>query len=121
MLLNTIKIPKNLHYLTDRLPKPTYLKKTNIRLDNSEEHDDSLSKRDSTFLPTISKKRSQGRLQAERAERAERQGRSIEVRRADRDVSVISRRYDEEEEPRSNLSKHSSVKHSNYTLVLLFP
>ena len=23
-LLNTIKIPKNLHYLTDRLPKPNY-------------------------------------------------------------------------------------------------
>lgn len=23
-LLNTIKIPKNLHYLTDKLPKPNY-------------------------------------------------------------------------------------------------
>ena len=23
-LLNTIRIPKNLHYLTDRLPKPNY-------------------------------------------------------------------------------------------------
>ena len=24
-LMNTIKIPKNLHYLTDRLPKPNYI------------------------------------------------------------------------------------------------
>jgi len=24
-LLNTIKIPRNLHYLTDRLPKPNYI------------------------------------------------------------------------------------------------
>ena len=24
-LLNTIRIPKNIHYLTDRLPKPNYL------------------------------------------------------------------------------------------------
>jgi NIMA (never in mitosis gene a)-related kinase len=24
MLLKTIKVPKNLHYLTDRLPKPNY-------------------------------------------------------------------------------------------------
>ncbi len=23
-LLNTIRVPKNLHYLTDRLPKPNY-------------------------------------------------------------------------------------------------
>jgi len=25
MLLNTIRIPRNLHYLTDRLPKPNYM------------------------------------------------------------------------------------------------
>ena len=24
MLLNTIRIPKNIHYLTDSLPKPNY-------------------------------------------------------------------------------------------------
>lgn len=24
-LLNTIRIPRNLHYLTDRLPKPNYV------------------------------------------------------------------------------------------------
>lgn len=24
ILLNTIKVPKNIHYLTDRLPKPNY-------------------------------------------------------------------------------------------------
>jgi len=24
ILLNTIRIPKNMHYLTDRLPKPNY-------------------------------------------------------------------------------------------------
>ena len=31
-LLNTIRIPKNIHYLTDRLPKPNYqpLKTRNI-------------------------------------------------------------------------------------------
>lgn len=43
ILLNTIKVPKNLHYLTDRLPKPTYLKKKDIRLDNSEERDETIS------------------------------------------------------------------------------
>jgi hypothetical protein len=37
MLLNTIKIPKNLHYLTDKLPKPTYLTRKETRLDNSDE------------------------------------------------------------------------------------
>ena len=37
MLLNTIKIPKNLHYLTDKLPKPNYLTRKDNRLDNSDE------------------------------------------------------------------------------------
>jgi hypothetical protein len=110
MLLNTIKVPKNLHYLTDRLPKPTYIKKKDIRLDHSEERDETISNsnnRDSLFLPTISKKRSQNRL--------DRHGRSIDVRRD----NSINKRYEEEEEPRSNLSKHSSVKHSNYSLVFV--
>ena len=29
MLLNTIRVPKNLLYLTDRLPKPNYEEKGN--------------------------------------------------------------------------------------------
>lgn len=111
MLLNTIKVPKNLHYLTDRLPKPAYIKKKDIRLDNSaDEPEDNNSKRESVF-PSIGKKRSQARIPRENLDR---HGRSIDVRR---DHSIISKRYDEEDEPRSNLSKHSSVKHSNYSLV----
>lgn len=94
MLLNTIKIPKNLQYLTDRLPKPTYLKKTEIRLDHSEDYD---NRRDQPFLPTISKKRSHNK-------ELERHGRSIEVVREN---SVLSKRYDEEDDHRSSLSKHS--------------
>jgi len=34
-LLNTIKIPKNLHYLTDSLPKPNYAPLKTRRIEKS--------------------------------------------------------------------------------------
>ncbi len=32
-LLNTIRIPKNLHYLTERLPKPNYTPLKTVKID----------------------------------------------------------------------------------------
>ena len=39
-LLSTIRVPKNLLYLTDRLPKPSYEQNTATRLQNRSVDDD---------------------------------------------------------------------------------
>lgn len=57
-LLNTIKIPKNLHLLTDILPKPTYsdsfiTKKEKVMKVKELITNEDLHERESNFLPTI--------------------------------------------------------------------
>ena len=35
-LLNTIRVPRNIHYLTDRLPKPNYAPLKTKKIDKNE-------------------------------------------------------------------------------------
>jgi NIMA (never in mitosis gene a)-related kinase len=63
-LLNTIRVPKNLLYLTDRLPKPTYESPTQKRKIEEEERMRRKTHDAGNMLPDIKSRKSKGDSQS---------------------------------------------------------